>query len=349
MPTELQNLASIFNRSSSIPDYQRGYAWGKRQLLDFWADLRRAMDRRLHYCGQLTLESATEEAKQQWLNDVWLAGDAGYKLYFVVDGQQRLTTAIILLQCLLEGRSPQDRLAGETVAALSEVYLAKSNGVLTSCIFGYAKDNPSHEFFCTQVLGIPSNDYRGVQTIYTANLAFALNFFRQKLRDDINPANRDRLFKALTQQFRFNLHELNSDVDVFVAFETMNNRGKPLSRLELLKNRLIYLSTLAAGSGLERTKVRGNINVAWQRIYEELGSNPREALDDDEFLRAHWIVFFGYDKDEADPLTQFLLNEHFTAERLEKGDLTLQALKFGSNFISPKVISIKPTRRSFLP
>ncbi len=34
-------------------------------------------------------------------------------------------------------------------------------------------------------------------------------------------------------------------------------------------------------------------------------------------------MFFGYDKDEADPLTQFLLNKHFTTGRLDQGELTL--------------------------
>ena len=33
---------------------------------------------------------------------------------------------------------------------------------------------------------------------------------------------------------------INSKLDIFVTFETMNNRGKNLSQLELLKNRLIY-------------------------------------------------------------------------------------------------------------
>ena len=42
----------------------------------------------------------------------------------------------------------------------------------------------------------------------------------------------------------FNVYEISDDFDVFVAFETMNNGGKRLSNLELLKNRLIYLTTL---------------------------------------------------------------------------------------------------------
>jgi len=49
----------------------------------------------------------------------------------------------------------------------------------------------------------------------------------------------ERLYKKITLRLMFNLHEIEDDYDVFVAFETMNNRGKKLTNLELLKNRLI--------------------------------------------------------------------------------------------------------------
>jgi hypothetical protein len=198
---------------------------------------------------------------------------------------------------------------------------------LKSCLFGYAKDNPSHEFFRTQILGVHSNKYSGTRTLYTNNLAFAKEYLKKQLKALETPGDHERIFKALTQRFRFNLHELSDEIDVCVAFETMNNRGKPLSRLELLKNRLIYLSTLSDRPDAERSKVRANLNEVWRTVYEELGSDPLEALDDDEFLRAHWIVFFGYDKDEADPLTEFLLNKHFTAERLKSKKLTLAGIQ----------------------
>src|SRR3954466_15362734 len=98
MPTELLNLAKIFNnRLFRIPDYQRGFAWGERQLSDFWSDLQRTKAERKHYRGQLTLEKAGENAWRQWQGDSWLVEQAGYDPYFVVDGQQRLSTAVILI------------------------------------------------------------------------------------------------------------------------------------------------------------------------------------------------------------------------------------------------------------
>ena len=36
----LETLSELFNdKVFRIPDYQRGYAWGKQQLEDFWSDL----------------------------------------------------------------------------------------------------------------------------------------------------------------------------------------------------------------------------------------------------------------------------------------------------------------------
>ncbi|MDX6038435.1 DUF262 domain-containing protein, partial [Acinetobacter baumannii] len=89
--------------------------------------------------------------------------------------------------------------------------------------------------------------------------------------------------------------------------ETMNNRGKSLTNLELLKNRLIYLSTLYRDNQ-GRSKLRKNINDAWKTIYEYLGKNPEKPLPDDEFLKNHWIMYFKYSREKGDDYKKFLLD-----------------------------------------
>jgi uncharacterized protein with ParB-like and HNH nuclease domain len=127
----------------------------------------------------------------------------------------------------------------------------------------------------------------------------------------------------------FNVYELQEELDVFVVFETMNNRGKPLSKLELLKNRLIYLSTLLPDSTKEqdRDALRRNINDAWKTVYEFLGREKDYPLDDDDFLRAHWIMYFTYARDEAGKFASFLLDNHFTADRAGSGKLPINELQ----------------------
>lgn len=113
----------------------------------------------------------------------------------------------------------------------------------------------------------------------------------------------------------FNLHEIHDDFDVFVAFETMNNRGKKLSNLELLKNRIIYLTTLYDEEELnadDQKVLRGKINDAWKEVYYQLGRNKQKPLSDDDFLTAHWIMYFQYTRQKGDDYIRFLLEEKFT-------------------------------------
>lgn len=96
MANELQSLSLLFqNKLFRIPDYQRGYAWQKSQLIDFWNDLINLQEGRYHYTGLLSLKILKNE-EAAWGTDVWLYGK-GFKPCHVIDGQQRLTTFVILI------------------------------------------------------------------------------------------------------------------------------------------------------------------------------------------------------------------------------------------------------------
>lgn len=83
------------------------------------------------------------------------------------------------------------------------------------------------------------------------------------------------------------MYIISDDIDVYVTFETMNNRGKPLSNLELLKNRLIYVSTLLNVADADKSRLRRDINECWKKIYHILGKSKERVLLDDEFLVTH--------------------------------------------------------------
>ena len=52
---EPKSLDSLFKEKIfRIPDYQRGYAWQREQLKDFWEDLVNLPEGRFHYTGVLT-------------------------------------------------------------------------------------------------------------------------------------------------------------------------------------------------------------------------------------------------------------------------------------------------------
>ena len=106
MANELQPLSLLFqNRLFRIPDYQRGYAWQQSQLVDFWDDLNNLQMDRFHYTGLLSIRVLKTKETGAWGNDLWMV-EKGYVPCHVVDGQQRLTTFIILLNelvCFVRG------------------------------------------------------------------------------------------------------------------------------------------------------------------------------------------------------------------------------------------------------
>ena len=325
---ELQPLSQIFQkRIFRIPDYQRGYAWQDQQLRDFWEDIINLQPGRYHYTGLLSLKVLSKAECQNLGNDdKWLIQN-GYKAYHIVDGQQRMTTFIIMLNEIVElvcnipeneGQSEEKILLGyETIKEIRDQYISKKrppDGLIITYMFGYENDNPSAEYMKYHILGQP---FGGTikETYYTKNLKYAKEFFTRELLAFYEVVGIDgitELYRKLTQQLMFNIHEIEDDYDVFVAFETMNNRGKKLTNLELLKNRLIYLTTLYPKEILDETDeaaLRELINKAWREVYYQLGRNENDLLSDNDFLRAHWIMYYSYSRKRGDDYIKFLLRK----------------------------------------
>ena len=206
--------------------------------------------------------------------------DKGFKACHIVDGQQRLTTFVILLNEIIcfvreldenKGKKDDEIVLGyDTLKDVVAKYIYQSRppmNQITTYLFGYEVDNPSADYLRYKIFDEP---YSGTvnETYYTKNLKFAKSFFRENLtalyeNEGIEGIN--NLYLKLTLKLMFNIHEIDDDYDVFVAFETMNNRGKKLTNLELLKNRLIYLTTLYSDEKfdeMEKSHLRKQINDA---------------------------------------------------------------------------------------
>lgn len=295
MKDELQTLSKLFSeRLFRIPDYQRGYAWNENQLDDFWSDIQQLSGNDNHYTGVVTLEAAPQENVKLWEEDQWIINSRRYEPLYIVDGQQRLTTSIIAISCIaniLERDDDELNFTSKKDILRKYVFDRKSGGPSRSYIFGYERDNPSYEYLKTEIFGEDSASDRSEQTIYTHNLSTAKRFFEGKLKD-LNESEVEDLFIKITQHLLFNVFTISDDVEVCVAFETMNNRGKKLSHLELLKNRLIYLTTRVAIDDGEALDMRRTVNECWKALYHNLGRNKEKPLDDDFFLRSHYFLNF---------------------------------------------------------
>lgn len=330
---DLLSLTDLFNRSIfRIPDYQRGYSWEELQLEEFWSDILNLLPNRDHYTGMISLKKLDGEytSDEKWNDERWLLDNWNYNAYHVVDGQQRLTTFIILINeiVLFYKRINPDKEMNQIfinsipLNKIEEDFLVISKpdsaDIIKTFKFGYEVDNPSYEFFKHKILGEPNSGLLN-ETFYTLNLENAKKFFSDRLQEEYDKNgihSIEDIFRKITQKLKFNMYYIDNDFNVFVAFETMNNRGKRLSNLELLKNRLIYLSTIFSDEEDNKKAIRKNINNTWKDVYGYLGKNKLKALNDEDFLQDHWIIYFGYTRSNKVTYSSFLLNDYFNQNNI---------------------------------
>ena len=280
MQTDASNvtLPGLFaNKCFRIPNYQRGYAWGESQLNDLWDDImdiqKNGATYRPHYTGAITLQQID-------VNDLTPAekklSSTGMEYYNVVDGQQRLTTIVIMLNALKNKVTTGKK-------QLINNYIVTNNNV---CRFIYSDTNGnSYRFFMKNIIG-ETNILPFTPTIYTANLEFASSFF-DKSFSALKPKELKEFQEKLLTALVFDTKYIQDNLDVQAVFETMNNRGKPLTTLEKLKNRLLYMTSKFDSVSVDIKQLSDDINDSWGLIYETLGKNKDSLLSEDEFLSAY--------------------------------------------------------------
>ncbi|MDR2223106.1 MAG: DUF262 domain-containing protein [Flavobacteriaceae bacterium] len=286
-----------------IPDYQRGYSWTKKELEELWADLSNTHHNRnaFHFTGILTLtdfskfdiESVRKEGFVVRSGKIQLKGQT-YKGFNIVDGQQRLTTLLILLSELVLALEE-----GEVKNKLINQYFKVAEQGHNHYVFGYHVDVPSHNYLIREIFNDRAYDMEETETLYTHNLSLAKRFFGEHIAA-FSQVELNFWITKITKHLLFSILNLNESaerpLDVSMVFETLNFRGKQLSSLERLKNRVLYIVSkqLTVASTIDRSRKR--VNQSWLEVYKWLGRNPAQAMDDDAFLKAFWLLYFSHSK-----------------------------------------------------
>ncbi|GCE75635.1 DUF262 domain-containing protein [Cellulomonas biazotea] len=264
----------------NVGDYQRPYAWEEKQLSDLWADID-LLGSLPHYTGTLVLQDmgSTQTTRSGQV----------LTLFDVVDGQQRLTTCVILLDRLRRAlRDQRDPDAQEAAHDLDRLVYVNVDGVRRPRL---ELGGDLREFFADSIIGDDAPEGAPLQ-LGARRLLAASRYFDNQIADltaDVAPeAGLTRLLALrarVSHQLRFLVYSVDRSDEVGVLFETVNGRGKPLTELERVKNYLLYLSRQL--NDVQRDDVAANINRSWSTIFSNLG---RVGLRDDALLRAHWLV-----------------------------------------------------------
>lgn len=275
-----QSLASLLGGLGYqlvIPPYQRPYAWGREQVDDLWDDVTSSLGTG-HFMGSIVLNSADEQKPQ------------------VIDGQQRLTTLLLLVSLIQEKYRAFDAhnkaeplyqlLFADPFSEGDVRYRLRTGDANWSVFRDYVlrrHDDPLRKNWDES-----SKEPRAVrsrnQSLFdnAALLSDKLDRWLEGHEADDAVKRLEQLQQTLIQKLEFVVVSVGSAPDAFLLFETLNDRGLQLSQGDLLKNHL--LSRIAQNTG----DTNGEVEAAadeWDGLLDDLGT----STDVTQFLRNYLL------------------------------------------------------------
>ena len=322
MPLQTVFSGHVFD----IPDYQRGYAWETQQVDEFWEDLQSLHPKRLHYAGTIALFES-DAAPTTMDNE-----GNHYTRSEVVDGQQRLTTVVILLNEIAKALRSLDE--HDTLAQGITKNFVRATGMHGLPLYKLNLNQETDQFFKDHVLPDVPQDIAGPLVASSTRLLNA----RERLALHLIQGPEDHaelkswltsLYEKITSSLRFNRFEIEDPTDVGVIFEVVNDRGKSLSDLEKVKNFLLYTASRLGIDEVSKKQFADAVNDTWKAILTNLSQADLEsAANENQLLRAHWIM-------DYDPQTHNWRGAKSIKERLDPGHMdTGEALQQLFDYLS---------------
>ena len=325
------------NKLFDVPAYQGSYAWRRENLLDLWEDLYYLDPTKKHYFGTVLLKDSGQTADFGLLSGI---------RYDVIDGQQRITTSLILLRELFSQISEygNDDLKAN-VKELERDYLKANDQYKLNLHFDDQNERSNdREFFHRFIIDQESSERSDVHTFSQQRLIRAQAFFKEQLRQERRKRGQERYVKFLESMTRkiINLqimqYIIDSESDAVRMFETVNDRGRPLTNLEKTKSFLMHSVYLGVGDHEDAVEVKiGELNSKFANIYdyfEDIDKTSYSGPPTEDDIQRYYAVCRGDTRrDQADHLDR-LKDEVRDLIRTEPSKGVLRALEYSNGLES---------------
>lgn len=262
-PKYLSLIDLLTRRLFTIPQYQRSYSWSTRQREDLFDDI------------ESVWSEGDEDSKHFMatvvclkLDDRKLLGTTRVTELDIVDGQQRLTTLIILLNAIRYALDETDANQKGSAVELKELLVKPEDDNLlllqtnqdTSGFFeDYMRDGTAPE---------PSV----AKTLADRHLLMAIQECKSFVQGWLSADDRNllHLTALIKNSLTFILHEIADEKTVYTVFEVLNSRGIAVSWLDRLKS-ILMGKAFTLDENVTRKNLIKYLHRIWGDIYSTLG------------------------------------------------------------------------------
>ena len=230
-----------------IPTYQRRYSWHERQVWELIDDIGLIENADTHLLGSI----------------VCLTGHhtAGLNKLELVDGQQRLTTITILLECIRQRLEAAEEM--DESAEVARLLSAKPLG--GKPVRKVALDSIDFAEFDRLV----KNDHE--QKFQNQQLKGAFRLVREWIAEQTLERLGSFLYRLQNQAIVIRL-DVSEAKDAFKLFETINNRGLRLSPTDIIKNFLLGNAARFGDESLQAAR------ISWAALIQHLDGTNSDAF-----------------------------------------------------------------------
>lgn len=264
------NFSSIIsnNRRFIVPKFQRDYSWNNEQWDDLWQDIETMIaEHDEHYMGYLVLQTQDE------------------KLYYIIDGQQRFTTVLLLIYAAIKcvekliskGIDVEDN--KRRCESLKSLYIGKEDPVTLDYDNLLTLNRNNNSYFCDYILKLGELKARNL-TATEKLMRSCFEYYEKKLSGKFNTGKEYASFiQTVADGLHFTQIVVNDEMNAFRVFETLNARGVQLSSADLLKN---YLFSKVDSNTTHSSRI-DTLERKWSILTDNIKA---EKLP--EFLRYYW-------------------------------------------------------------
>ncbi len=255
-----------------VPTYQRAYSWETPK---------EKSDRKTHtdvFLADLE-EYNKSNAKTPYYFGHFLFEEKGNRFY-VIDGQQRLTTIVIFLSALFTRLKTIIDLREEEEVCFEDMIKRRST-------FRFSTVDYDNQLFKDYVIEQTKKDKNGLDTESARRTADAFDYFTKQL------ANKDEDY--LTKMLKIisssscTTHQVYNESEAIQMFIFQNNRGKKPSNLEVIKAQFMYNVHLYGDE--DKDNLISEIKNRFEKIYKSI-SSIEYKIDEDDVLVYTLRVYF---------------------------------------------------------
>ncbi|MDI1495478.1 MAG: hypothetical protein K8823_786 [Cenarchaeum symbiont of Oopsacas minuta] len=247
------------NFQYTVPIYQRRYNWGKKQCMRLYEDILKINKNNVpHFIGAVT-----------YVGDV-VPANVDVMPYQIIDGQQRLTTLMLLLAALKN--------------YLTENNMKKKNvtvGKIDQILFNTTAQQKLPDYYKLVLTDTDDGSFKNIldnsKSEESNNIVANFNIFKNKISNDkVDPDKIWSGFRSLTTVSI--LIKKDGGDNPQEIFESMNSTGLALSNTDLVRNYIL---------------MKFDVNVQktiYKKYWQKMENDSGEDGNLDEFLRNYLMM-----------------------------------------------------------